>query len=105
VVQDIALYQGYAKELARIRSTAQKYEDYLKIKSDIEGLRGELVKHEGEEDFTALINEELSGLSESASSLEKNLKRYSLKATVIPTGTSSWRSAPGPAALRPRFCL
>ncbi len=74
VVQDIALYQGYAKELARIRSTAQKYEDYLKIKSDIEGLRGELVKHEGEEDFTALINEELSGLSESASSLEKELE-------------------------------
>lgn len=74
VIQNIPLYQKYAKELARIRPLAAKYERFLKIRSEVASLREDIKEHSLEPEFSALIEEEIRILEEELARLDRELE-------------------------------
>lgn len=74
VTQNISLYQNYAKELARLRPAAEKYETYLKTKRDIDALKKDSLLHASDNEYLGLINEEIKKLETDEGSLENELE-------------------------------
>jgi len=74
IVRDIQQYQKYAKEMARIRGIATRYERYLKIKAEIKDLKDDLKAHEGDSDYRSLVEEELETLETEVKGLDNKLE-------------------------------
>jgi len=73
VVQKIALYQRYAKEMAQLRGLAARYEKYLKLKKEIDSLKEDLGKPHDKE-FIELLEQEIKILTEKAELLDRELE-------------------------------
>ena len=74
VVGNISLYKEYAKELARIRPVASKYENYLHIKKEMELLKGEVESKEHDSEYIGLAKEEITLLDEKLKELDRFLE-------------------------------
>ncbi len=74
VIQDASLYKKYAKELAKIRKLASQYNEYLKLKSEIEDLEKELNEKKHENEFMAMIDDELKTLKERFKKMDLELE-------------------------------
>ena len=73
VVQKIALYQRYAKEMAQLRGLAARYEAYLKLKKEVDSLKEDLNKPHDKE-FIELLEQEIKILTEKAELLDRELE-------------------------------
>lgn len=73
VVQNITLYQRYAKEMSQLRGLATRYEAYLKLKKEIDSLKEDLSKPRDKE-FIELAEQEIKMLTEKAELLDRELE-------------------------------
>ncbi|MFH1791988.1 MAG: peptide chain release factor 1 [Candidatus Omnitrophota bacterium] len=62
VVQNMALYQKYRKEMSGIKDIAGKYERYIKIKNELDDLARSLNEHDDEPEFKAMVTDEIATL-------------------------------------------
>jgi len=74
VVTNAPLYQNYAKEMARLRNIAVKFEEYKKAKADIAALEADVVKHEHEPDLVSMIKDEVKTLDEKVKRLDSEME-------------------------------
>ena len=68
------LYHKYAKEMARIRGLANKYENYQHIKKEIEDLKKEIDNKSHDNAFIELAKEEVDKLENKLRTLDKELE-------------------------------
>jgi len=73
---DAKRYTGLAKEMAEIREIVETYREYRKVKREILG--NEELVHEGDAELREMALEELPGLRERSSALERTLERLLL---------------------------
>jgi len=74
VVTDIARYKRYAKEIARIRVLATKYQNYLHMKKEIDTLTKEIKNKEHEKEYIELAREEITQLRQQVNELDRQLE-------------------------------
>jgi peptide chain release factor 1 len=73
VISDQERYRSLAKERSDLQETVRLYENYLKVKKDIEGNRA-ILEEANDSDLHSLAESELKDLEQSAASLESELK-------------------------------
>jgi peptide chain release factor 1 len=73
VIADQERYRSLAKERSDLQETVRLYEDYLKVKKDIEGNRA-ILEEANDSDLHSIAESELKELEQSAANLERDLK-------------------------------
>jgi peptide chain release factor 1 len=73
VIADQERYRTLAKERSDLQETVRAYENYLKVKKDIEGNRA-ILEEANDSDLHAIAESELKELEQSAVNLERELK-------------------------------
>jgi peptide chain release factor 1 len=73
VIADQERYRSLAKERSDLQETVRLYENYLKVKKDIEGNRA-ILEEANDSDLHSIAESELKDLEQSAASLECDLK-------------------------------
>jgi len=74
VISDQSQYRKYAKEIASLQKVVAKHEEFKKLTSEIDSLNQVIEEKDHEEDFIKLVQEELLGLKEKKTLLEKELE-------------------------------
>jgi peptide chain release factor 1 len=73
VIADQERYRNLAKERSDLQETVRVYENYLKVKKDIEGNRA-ILDEANDSDLHSIAESELKELEQSAANLERELK-------------------------------
>jgi peptide chain release factor 1 len=73
VIGDQEKYRTLAKERSDLQETVRVYENYLKVKKDIEGNRA-ILEEANDSDLHSIAESELKELEQSAANLERELK-------------------------------
>jgi peptide chain release factor 1 len=87
VIADQERYRSLAKERSELQETVRVYENYLKVKKDIEGNRT-ILEETNDPDLHSLAESELKELEQSATNLE-----HELKALLVPKEASDEKNA------------
>ncbi|NQT21860.1 MAG: peptide chain release factor 1 [Candidatus Omnitrophica bacterium] len=74
VIQNITAYRQYAKEMARLRPLASKYESYLHIKKEIDILASEINVKDHDKDYIELAKEEIQNLKQKMQEIDRQLE-------------------------------
>src|SRR3972149_3894786 len=73
VIADHDRYRSLAKERSDLQETVRVYENYLKVKKDIEGNRA-ILEEANDSDLHSIAESELKELEQTAANLERELK-------------------------------
>jgi len=73
VIANSLLYQKYAKEMAGLKNIVEKYDEYLKILTGIEGAESILEAKTNSEEIVLLAKEELKTLEEEKNALQDEI--------------------------------
>ena len=101
VIGDQNQFRELSKEYSRVEPIVKLFSDFESIDDDMAAARE--MTEDSDDEVRKMGEEELATLETRHETLELELQKALIRPTRTTTATSTSRSAPGPAATKPRF--